>query len=113
MVGARCKLANVRKIEILRYQEPLSGLTRRPDCVIRVARKSFPRSSISVVPKTGQLGNEVDRKILVELYSHEARGRGCIGRSSSAEAAAKAMTARTSASVSVGKARSMSSALSP
>jgi hypothetical protein len=60
-----------------------------------------------------QKGDQTDWKVFIELDFHESLGIAGIGRSSSAETAANAMSARTASRLGVGKSANTSSTLMP
>ena len=99
------RIAKARKQQaVMRSREEAARTLRcLPDVGIRTALQSFAGNGIRVVPKLAKSRNKACRQVLVPLGLHEILGRLGIGRSSSAEAAANAITARTSCSVSVGK----------
>src|SRR4051812_30484915 len=100
---ARLESTDIREVQVLRDQHTVGRLCGTPDHVVARAHQVLGRNCIHVVPLTADHGDEFDWKILVEFDPHRIDGTGGVGRSSSAEEAAKAIAARTCSSVSVGK----------
>jgi hypothetical protein len=112
-MGSRDKKACIREIQILSNEKISDLLSNLPDLWILVAFQTFLGDSIDFMAELGKDSNESAGKILVELDLHRILGTFGVGRSSSAEAAAKAITARTSSSLRVGKSLSISSTRAP
>src|SRR5258708_39948477 len=89
----------------------------RDDLVTGVQTCALPisrfMSSMNLVAQTFQYRCEPVRKILIQLNFHRMCGAAGTGRSSSAEAAANTIAARTSSTVQLGKSVRMSSTQSP
>jgi hypothetical protein len=106
MVGAWHKPASVRKVQILRDEKTAGCLRRLPDVGVILSCQPFLWNGVGLVV-------EPKGKIFVQFDSHWMSGTLWTGMSSSADTAAKAMIARTSSSVSVGKSSRISSTLAP
>ena len=92
---ARQKLANIREIEVLCNQEaPLSSCCQ-PDSRVVLPSKRLVRHRVGVVAILAELLCQSIWHVFVKLYLHAIDNCAGNGMSSSAEAAAKAMTART------------------
>jgi len=102
-VSSRREAANIREIEILCDQETLRSLRHFPDACVILSAQSFLGNRVHLVPQLRQNLNQPDRKMFIQFDLHGIFGMLGTGRSSSAEAAAKAIAARTSSSLSVGK----------
>lgn len=101
-MGAGLEAAQVGEVEVLGDEEPALALCREPDIRVEMTFEALLRHGIGFVAERREGGRLRPRKILVELDPHATFGRGGIGRSSSADAAAKATTARRSSAVMVG-----------
>src|SRR3989304_3304823 len=84
-----------------------------PYVAIRPSLEPFGRDGVHVVPPVFHDADKSIGNVLVELYFHASEGAGGIGKSSSAETAAKAMIARTADSSSVGKSLTICTTLIP
>lgn len=101
-MSARHEFPHIGEIEILRYQKATLSLSCEPDDLVVSTCKPLGQHGVDIMRQACKNGDECVGNILVQLDSH----RTCAsetGRSSWAEAAAKAIAARTSVSVSVGK----------
>ena len=101
-VGAGRESALVGEVEVLGDEEPAVALCREPDIRVEITFEALLRHGVRFVAERRAGGRQRPRQILVELDPHATFGRGGIGRSSSADAAAKATTARRSSAVMVG-----------
>jgi hypothetical protein len=113
MVRSGNELARVREIQIQSDQESRLLLRRIPYLLVGAAEKVFVTYGMNVTPKFSEHGGQASGKIFVELGFHRKRGVAATGRSSSAEAAAKAIAARMSSAAKLGKSARMVSAESP
>lgn len=100
---------DVRGVEVLRDQESLLGLTRRPDLVVRTPAEAFIERGIDVEAHRRESTLRGCGDVLIKLQLHATltsggSGEGA-GKSSLADAAANAITARTSSSVRLGNSR--------
>lgn len=77
-------------------------LSTGPDIRIGLTGQALFSDRVHFVSEGGQLGNQRSRNILVQLDLHATFGTDGTGRSSSADAAANAITARTSSTDTVG-----------
>jgi len=102
-VCSRGEAAEIREIQILRDKKPSSRLGGFPDLSIVPPRQAFLRDGIGFVFQLSEGSSQPCRQVLVQFDLHEMFGMLGTGRSSSADAAANAITARTSPSVRVGK----------
>src|SRR6266542_4167551 len=93
----------VTESNILRDQQALLALSSAPDVGIGMATEFFVMNVLDVVTKGLELPSELDRHVLIELNQHQMAGSSGTGRSSSADAAAKAITVHTSSRRSAGK----------
>src|SRR5688572_29307528 len=111
------KRARVREVEIARYEHAPFSLCRSPDDRVMLASQALVQNRMHVMAMRGEPRGSRCRQILVELQLHgtcAAGGRGVgAGRSSAADAAAKAITARTSSSFTLGNSRRMVATVSP
>lgn len=96
------KPADVREIQILSDEESSIRLRRCPYVFVWPASDTFLANIVRIVSHHGQDFDKRLRQILVKFDLHATAGRAGTGRSSSAEAAAKAITARKAAAVTVG-----------
>jgi len=117
-VGSWNESPNVAEVEILGNQKACIVLRRFPYLKVALAAEIFLRNSVYVVAELGEDCSQLHRKVLVQLDSHRCGDAGICGvagtgRSSPADAAAKAMAACTSSALSAGKAARISSTESP
>jgi len=98
---------------VLRDEEALRSLRCAPDVRVRMASKPLGGRRIHVVPQRRESRHERARHVLVELDLHYSAGTPGTGRSSPADAAANAITARTCSSDTVGKSATISSMVAP
>jgi len=89
----RSESAKIREIHILSNQKSRIPLYRFPDLRILMAEERLRVQSVDIVAHGLQNPRETQGQIFVELDLHRMRGTAGAGRSSSAEAAAKAMAA--------------------
>lgn len=108
-----CKTMNVGKVQVLSDEEPPRRLRCSPHLLVRLSSHAFLRNGVSVISQRSERPSQCSRKVLVKFNLHAICGMPGRGRSSSAEAAAKAMTARTAPSVKVGKSSRMAWMLAP
>lgn len=105
-VGARDEPASIRKIQILGDKKALFALSGCPYRVVVAAAEVLVEHGIDIKPERGKSRHQRARQVLVELQPQATFMLGGIGlgagRSSAAEAAANAITARTSSSVRLG-----------
>jgi hypothetical protein len=87
-------------------------LCRAPHGAVVLTPNAFAWYGIDIVPEVGEEWHQPGRQVLVELDPHRTWAAPT-GRSSCAEAAANAIAARTSASVSVGKSSRSSAVVAP
>ena len=99
VVCARRKSADVGEIEVLGDEAAAAGLGGLPHIRIRMPGQSLQSHVVHLVAEASERSQERLRQILVEFDPHAGMGAAGTGRSSSAEAAANAMTARTAAGV--------------
>jgi hypothetical protein len=76
-------------------QKALGGLSRAPYFRVRFSREAFAGDRIHIVTEPAEGLDEAGRQILVEFDPHSTGGMPGTGKSSSADAAANAITART------------------
>jgi hypothetical protein len=107
------KALDVRKIKILGDQEPVSFQGYTPDAFIIPARQVFLNDGVDIMSQLSEHGSQSPRDILIELNLHGNTGKLASGRSSSTAAAAKAITARRSSWLTVGKSSRISSNVAP
>ena len=93
-MGARREATGVGKIQVLRDQETSLRTSRLPDIGIGPARKVFVGHGMHIVAVSGKNAYQSLRQIFVKLDSHANAGAAGSGKSSSAETAANAITAR-------------------
>lgn len=93
-MGAGRKATGVGKIQVLRDQETSFRTSCLPDIGIGSAGKVFVENSMHIVPVNGQNAHQSRRQVFVKLDSHANAGAAGSGKSSSAETAANAITAR-------------------
>lgn len=97
------KPAGVRKVEVVREEKAARVLRGPKDVRVRGTREPLVTNGVDVVEGIAEYVCKPRRQVLVELRLHTRVGTARTGRSSSADAAAKAITARTSAAVMVGE----------
>ena len=90
---SRSESADIGKIQVLGEQESGLGLRGAPYVQISASGQAFTAGGVYVVPKILQRRRKLQRQILVQLDFHRKSGTAGVGRSSSAEAAAKAIAA--------------------
>ena len=112
-VCSRSKVAYIRKIEVLSDQKSGFGLCGCPDRPIIFTFQTFVDGSVNVMAEVLKKFCHNFGEVFVQLDFHRTSGIAGIGKSSSAEAAAKAIAARISSGVRLGKAASMLSGVSP
>jgi len=94
-MSARYKLASIREIQILRDEKASFTLCSRPNIWIALPCKRFFYHCMHIVTQAAKLLGQRCGHVLVKFDFHTDSGNAGTGKSSSAEAAAKAMTART------------------
>lgn len=94
-VCAGCKATKIRKIKILRDKKPLRCLRALPDNLIASPPQTFIQHRINIMAERLKIVAQRGGHVLIQFDSHATRGVSGVGRSSSAEAAAKAMAALT------------------
>ncbi len=94
--------AYVGKIQILCDQKASVLFGYIPDDSIIFSGQTFIYSCITIVPGRRERILQAGGNILVQFDFHATAGKGGIGMSSSAQAAANAITALTASSVRVG-----------
>src|ERR1051326_1051902 len=97
----------------MRDEETLCSLSRSPDADVRSFCQPFLRNRIGIVSQFGKHPDQSGREVLVKFDLHAICGTLGIGRSSTAEVAAKAITARTARPVRVEKSSRSSWVLAP
>jgi hypothetical protein len=103
LVDFRSVSLEVRGIELLGQKEPACRLGSDQNFRIGSSGEPFDPNAVHFVPETVQFLDERFGEVFVDLDLHAAiAGRGDTGRSSFAEAAAKAMTERSPSAVTVG-----------
>ena len=102
-MSPRSEAADVREIRILRDEKTPGSLRRLPDTRVILAGQSLLVYRIRLMAKLRENADKPDWQVLIQLDLHGMLGMLGTGRSSSAEAAAKAITARRSSSFRVGK----------
>jgi hypothetical protein len=107
------KPPGIRKVQILRDEESIFRVHSLPDFSIRPAAQLLVGYAMNIVAMAFQNGQQARGQVLVQLDLHATSGVACSGRSSSAETAAKATTARTASRLSVGKSNNSSSVSIP
>src|SRR5258708_1919150 len=90
---SRSEPANIRKVQVLGNQESRFLLSRLPNFAITFPTQVLFGNSVNIVAEIRQDCGEMHRKVFVELDSHRMCGVAGTGKSSSAEAAAKAIAA--------------------
>ena len=105
-MGARAVAADIGEIQIGSNEKSVGLLSSIPDHFIRLAGQLFRGHGINVMPVLAQQGGQFSRQILVQLDAHGSNRqegfRGGEGDIIGAAAAAKAMTACTSAAFNEG-----------
>jgi hypothetical protein len=109
----RGKSSEIGEIQVLRDQEARISLRSIPNLKVASASEILFSNSVNVVVETRQDSGQTNRKVLVEFDPHRTCGVEGTGRSSSAEAAAKAIAACTSSVFRAGKSARISSVVSP
>jgi hypothetical protein len=112
-MSSRSESSKIREVQVLGNQESLVLLRRFPNLAVTLATQVFFGDSVNVVAEICQACGQMRRKIFVELDPHRMCGVAGTGRSSSAEAAAKAIAACTSSIFRAGNAARISSTESP
>jgi hypothetical protein len=110
---SRSELSKIGEVQVLCNQESLVLLRRFPNLAVTLATQVFLGDGVNVVAEIGQDCGQMHRKVFVEFDPHRICGVAETGRSSSAEAAAKAIAACKSSVFRAGKAVRMSSVESP
>src|SRR5450755_2625067 len=107
------EVSQVGEVQVLRNQEALVALRGFPDFAVAAAAQIFFGNRMDIVGETREGCNQTYGKILVEFDLHQKCGIDGTGRSSSAEAAAKAIAACTWSACRAGKSARMFSTESP
>lgn len=94
-MSARYKPAGIGEIQILRDQKASLTLCSRPNIWIALPCKRFFYHRMHIVTQGTKLLGQRYWHVLVKFDLHAGCGNAGTGKSSSAEAAAKAITART------------------
>lgn len=102
-MGSWSKTADIGEIQILRDEKAPGTLCRFPDVLIILSGQSLLIDRIRFVAELHQNADQPERQVFIQFDLHEMLGVLGTGISSSAEVAAKAMTARISSSLRVGK----------
>ena len=114
---ARLELPRVREVEVVSDEEAALALRCGLDVFVASTAKLLLEHCVDIIPKGSQPRRGRLRDVLVELEFHATWALGGIGlgagKSSPADAAAKAITARTSSSERLGNSRRMCSVVSP
>jgi hypothetical protein len=110
-VCAGTEPANVREVQVLRDEKSPGASRGLPDTRVWFSGEPFPSHVIHFVAEGRQFAHQRFRQILVQLDFRAAGGTDGTGISSSADAAAKAMTARNASPETVGKSAKISSCL--
>ena len=107
----------VGEIEILRDKQAPVGLSGNPDLAVRLPREPLGRDRVDVKAQRSQAWCRGRWDVLVQFDLHATFTSGGMGlgagRSSATDAAANAMTARTSSAVTVGNSFTICSTVSP
>ena len=111
------KTALIREIEVLCHQKPRLRLGSTPDIDVGPTTEAFIKDRVNVMAQRAKADGRRSRDVLVELQPHATftsggNGDGA-GRSSTADAAANAMTARMASSETEGNSRRIASVVSP
>jgi hypothetical protein len=93
MMVSRDELPSVRKVEVLGDQESPLTLCGVPDVRIWMSCWLFFENGMDVMTQISEDGTKNTRNILIQFEIHRMRGVSGVGKSSSAEAAAKAIAA--------------------
>src|SRR5580692_3164621 len=101
---SRSESSKIREVQVLGNQESLVLLRRFPNLPVTLAAQVFFGDCVNVVAEIYQDCGQMHGKVFVELDLHRMCGVAGTGKSSSAEAAAKAMAACTSSGFRTGKA---------
>src|ERR1039458_2580046 len=113
MMGSRSETLRVGEVHVLGNQETCLALRSLPDDWIGLACDSLFHNGVDIVAHRSQPWGQQRGQILIEFDLHRIWGMAGTGRSSSADAAAKAITARMSSGVRLGKSFRISSTESP
>src|ERR1700761_180527 len=105
--------SQIGEIQVLSYQKSLFALRNGPDLGVTLSRETFFCRRVDFVTEVSQCNRQTEREILVQLDLHRTWGVSGTGKSSSADAAANAMAARTSFAFSVGNCSRILSTFSP
>ena len=93
VLGPGHELSRVREIQVLSNQESRFVLRGFPNLAIRVPNQPLVLDRLNIVAKLFQEVRKPEGKILIQLDLPRICGTSGTGKSSSAEAAAKAMAA--------------------
>ena len=103
MMESGLEASVVGEIKVLCNQKTLFILSDRPQLLVFCAAKLFRVDGFNIVSHAAQCSNQPHRHVFIKFNPHATFGIPGTGRSSSAEAAAKAITAITCSSLSAGK----------
>ena len=103
LVSPRGEAADVREIQILCDEKASGALCCVPDARVVSPGQPFLGNRIRFMTELRQNADQPERQVFIQFDFHGMLGMLGTGRSSSAEAAAKAITARISSSFNVGK----------
>src|SRR6266496_6247748 len=107
------KSSKVGKVQVLCDQESHISLRRFPHFAVAPATQILFSNGVNIVVETQQDYGQTRKKVLVEFDPHQKCGVAGTGISSSAEAAANAIAARTCSALRDGKSARISSTESP
>jgi hypothetical protein len=113
VMRARSKIAHVRKIQVLCNEKSPGRLRGLPNLRVGTTTQPFRAHIVQIMVQLGQRGHERLWKIFIQFDFHAGRGAALIGKSSCADAAAKAIKARTAPSVRVEKSAKISLTVAP
>src|SRR5208282_963590 len=113
VVCSGSEFSKVGEIQILRDQESRIPLRRVPNLAVAPTSQVLFANCVDIVLETRQDYGQTRGKVLVEFDFHQKWGVAGTGRSSSAEAAANAIAARTCSAFRAGKSARISSTESP
>jgi hypothetical protein len=103
----------ISKIQVLSDEKSLFALRDIPDLGVALSRQTFFHCCVDSMTEVSQRNRQTEREILVQLDLHRTWGVSGTGKSSSAEAAANAIAARTCFAFRVGNCSRMVSTFSP
>lgn len=112
-MGTWNELPDIGEVQILGYKESIFVLSGLPKPVVILAYPTFVVDGLDVVAQIAEPAGQRRRQVLVQLDLQWTAGSARTGISSIADAAAKAMTARTACSSSDGKSSRISGIVAP